>query len=129
MRADRLIALLLLLQARGKLTAAELAAELEVSVRTVYRDIEALGTAGVPIYTDAGPGGGCQLLDTYRAPLTGLTPDEASALLAVGVPAAVAELGLSGPLGGARLKVAAATRTPGATRFHVDTPPWFRRAE
>ena len=72
MRADRLLAMVLILQARGKTTAAVLAEELEVSVRTIYRDLEALSAAGVPVYAESGPGGGCQLLAGYRSPLDAL---------------------------------------------------------
>lgn len=81
MRADRLVSLVLLLQARGHVTAAALARELEVSVRTVYRDLAALSAAGVPVLTESGPGGGCGLLDGYRFPLRGLRPEEALSLI------------------------------------------------
>src|SRR5256884_5706784 len=97
MRADRLLSLALLLQARGAATARALAAELGVSVRTVYRDLEALSAAGVPVATQAGPGGGCRLIDGYRFPLRGLRPDEAEALLLLGRPAVLHEPGLAGP--------------------------------
>src|SRR3954463_14334050 len=100
MRADRLVALLLLLQARGKMRATELADELEVSVRTIYRDLEALGAAGVPVYTDSGPGGGSTILPGSRPSLTGLSPEEAAALLAVGVSGPAADVGLAEPLAG-----------------------------
>ncbi len=80
MRADRLRSLLMLLQARGRMTAQELARELEVSERTIYRDINALSASGVPVYAESGPGGGCALLDSYRTNLTGLTADEVRAL-------------------------------------------------
>lgn len=84
MRADRLLAILMLLQRRGRLTASDLAAELEVSTRTVLRDIDALSTSGVPVYTDRGRGGGISLIPGYRTDLTGLTLEEAKALLSSG---------------------------------------------
>lgn len=108
MRADRLLSMLMLLQVRGRITAEQLAEELETSVRTVYRDIEALSAAGVPVYTQKGPGGGCKLLDGYRTSLTGLTPDEVKALFMLSVPAVLDKLGLSDELRGAMRKLAAA---------------------
>jgi predicted DNA-binding transcriptional regulator YafY len=150
MRADRLVSLALLLQARGRLSARALAAELEVSVRTVYRDIAALNAAGVPVVTESGPGGGCWLLDGYRFPLRGLSADEAEALLMLGVPAAVAELGLADALAAAQRKIRVTARAasgtddagPGRARgdgggdgggpsalVHLDLPRWFGASE
>jgi predicted DNA-binding transcriptional regulator YafY len=108
MRADRLISLLLLLQARGRMTAQQLAQELEVSERTIYRDIDALSTAGVPVYADRGPGGGFDLLESYRTDLTGLTVDEVRALSTLSMPAALGQLGMGQELQAALLKLSAA---------------------
>src|SRR6478609_7022499 len=80
MRADRLVALLLILQRKGRVTAAEVAEELEVSERTARRDLEALSMAGVPVYSQQGRNGGWQLLGGGRTDLSGLTADEARAL-------------------------------------------------
>ncbi|GAA4967530.1 helix-turn-helix transcriptional regulator [Actinoplanes utahensis] len=101
MRADRLVSLVLLLRQRGRMTADALAAELEVSTRTVLRDIEALSAAGVPVYAERGRHGGFGLLPGFRTELTGLTHNEALALLATG-----AGLGLGAALASARRKVA-----------------------
>src|SRR5262245_52285136 len=91
MRADRLVAALLLMQARGRVTAAEVAAELEVSVATARRDLEALSTAGIPVYPQPGRGGGWSLVGGARTDLSGLSSAEAQALfLLVGPAAAVA---------------------------------------
>ena len=84
MRADRLVSLALLLQARGRMSAYQLADELEVSVRTIYRDISALNAAGIPVMAEPGRGGGCRLIEGYRFPLRGLSADEAEALLLLG---------------------------------------------
>ncbi|MGI5420864.1 helix-turn-helix transcriptional regulator [Actinomadura luteofluorescens] len=88
MRADRLVAVLLLMQVRGRVTAAELAAELQVSVATARRDLEALASAGVPVYPQPGRGGGWQLVGGARTDLSGLTASEAQALFLLAGPAA-----------------------------------------
>lgn len=148
MRADRLVSLVLLLQARGRMTARELAAELGVSVRTIYRDLEGLSASGVPVYCEPGPGGGCQLLDGYRFPLRALRPEEAEALLILGVPSALRELGLDGAvtaahrqirltagLGDSRPSAGSGPRSEppeeraAAMLVHLDMPPWFRSQE
>src|ERR1700733_15699001 len=94
MRASRLVSIILLLQARGRMTAEQLAAELEVSVRTIYRDVGSLHSAGIPLYGDAGPAGGYRLLDGYRTRLTGMTGAEVEALALAAVPGPAPEPGL-----------------------------------
>ncbi|WP_330291601.1 helix-turn-helix transcriptional regulator [Streptomyces sp. NBC_00576] len=132
MRAARLIKMVLLLQSRPSMTAAELAGELEVSERTVTRDAQALSEAGVPVYADRGRAGGYRLIGGYRTRLTGLARSEAEALFLSGVPGALREMGLEDTASAARLKVSAALlpsfrdapRTA-AQRFHLDAPAWF----
>ena len=136
MRASRLLSILILLQLRQRLTAADLAAEFEVSERTIYRDIDALSAAGVPVYGDRGPGGGFQLLDGYRTRLTGLSAGEAEAATMIGLPGPAAELGLGAATSAARGKLLAAIPGDGgvvadrmAARFHLDPVNWYRSRE
>ncbi|WP_433289208.1 helix-turn-helix transcriptional regulator [Pseudonocardia sp. CA-142604] len=132
MRASRLVTLLFTLQRLREATAGELARELEVSERTIYRDVAALSAAGVPLFTEPGRGGGIRLVDGWRTRLDGLTAQEAAALFAVGAPQVLAELGMSAALAGAQAKLLATlpagmrehARTV-AERFHLDAPGWF----
>lgn len=132
MRADRLISILMLLQTHERMTAEVLAKQLEVSTRTIYRDITALNMAGVPIYTDRGPGGGITLLESYRTSLTGMSEDETRALFMLSIPEALVELGVGGKLKTALLKLAgslpAAQRMVPAhaqQRIYLDSSPWI----
>lgn len=136
MRADRLLSILMFLQVRGRMTAQELAEELEVSERTIYRDLEALHAAGVPVLAERGPGGGCTLPDKYRTDLTGLTESEVRGLFLASMPGPLADLGLGKAAEAAMLKLTASLppahrqdieRVRG--RIHVDTAPWFRPEE
>jgi predicted DNA-binding transcriptional regulator YafY len=135
MRADRLLSLLMLLQARGQMTARELARELHVSERTIYRDIDALCLAGVPVYGEPGPEGGFALVDSYRTTLTGLTEGEVRALFMLSIPAPLADLGVSQELRAALLKLSAALPDSRRhdeervrQRFHLDST-WWRQGE
>jgi len=117
-RADRLISTLLLLQVHGRLTARALAERLEVSERTVLRDMEALGAAGVPVIADRGPGGGWRLVDGYQTKLTGLTAAEVQTLFFAHPPQLLAALGLGPAAEAARLKLQAAL--PAASREQAE---------
>ena len=136
MRASRLLSLLLMLQSRGRMTARELADELGVSIRTIYRDMDALTESGVPVYADRGPDGGYSLLEGYRPQLTGMSAEEADQLARAEMSAPAAELGLGRVLAAAQLKVHAALPNELAERsrriaerFHLDAPGWFREAD
>ncbi|MFJ3308143.1 helix-turn-helix transcriptional regulator [Streptomyces sp. NPDC086549] len=112
MKSDRLLSILLLLQTRGRVPAHELADRLEVSVRTIYRDIEALSASGVPVYAERGRHGGIELLAGFRTDVTGLTADESRALFILAAQGAHAALGLDAALGSALRKVMAALPAP-----------------
>ena len=136
MRASRLLSILILLQMRGRLSAEALAEEFEVSVRTIYRDVDQLSAAGVPIYAERGRAGGFQLHDGYRTKLTGFTAQEADALLLSGVGAAAQDLGLGPDLAAAQLKLLAslppesgASAERVSARFHLDPINWYTRAD
>jgi predicted DNA-binding transcriptional regulator YafY len=135
MRADRLLSLMMLLQTKGRKTAEELADELDVSQRTIYRDIDALSISGVPVYADGGPGGGYGLLDNYRTSLTGLKEGEIRALFMIVIPGPMSELGISRELKNAFLKLT--SNLPNhqeqenyvRQRLHVDAADWFKPEE
>ena len=131
MRADRLISIVMLLQTHEKMTADELSQELEVSTRTIYRDVTALNIAGIPIYTDRGPGGGISLIESYRTTLTGMSEAEVRALFTLSIPQSLVELGIGNTLKSALLKLSAAlppgrqaTQIYTQQRIYLDSTSW-----
>jgi len=136
MQSDRLLAILLLLQARGRLSAATLGAELEVSTRTIYRDLDALSAAGVPVYAERGRNGGCALLPGFRTDITGMTAAEARALFVFAGRGLPGGLGHDADLKSALRKLLAAVPEPhrpaavqARERVVVDPTGWSREAE
>ncbi|MGL3608898.1 helix-turn-helix transcriptional regulator [Rhizobium sp. G187] len=136
MRASRLINILTTLQAKGLVTAEALADENDVSVRTIYRDIDALSLSGIPVYSERGSDGGYRLLDGYRVRLNGLTPAEAEAMFLSGIPGAAADLGLETLMAGAQKKLTAAlpedlrqSARRMQQKFHLDAPTWLAEGE
>lgn len=131
-----MLSILTTLQARGQVTAPELAEACEVSVRTIYRDIDALAASGVPVYADRGAEGGYRLLDGYRVRLNGLSQSEAETLFLAGLPGPAAALGLDAAMIAAQNKLMAALpvhlrqdASRMQERFHLDAPGWFSEAE
>lgn len=136
MRASRLLNLLTILQARGRASATALAEACGVSVRTIYRDVDALSAAGIPVYADRGAEGGYRLLDGYQVRLNGLSSPEAEALFFAGLPGPAAELGFGTAMAAAETKLLAAlpqdlrqSAERVRARFLFDSPAWFERAE
>ncbi len=136
MQASRLLSILMLLQARGRMTAAALAREMEVSERTILRDIDQLSAAGVPLWGQQGRHGGFQLRDGWSTQLTGMTEAEAQALLLAGLPGPATDLGLGSAAASARLKLVAslpdgwreqADRV--GQRLHIDPVDWHRTGD
>ena len=136
MRASRLLSILMTLQAHGRVTAQALADQCEVSLRTIYRDIDALSAAGIPVYSDRGSTGGYRLLEGYRTRLNGLSLEEAKALFLSGLSGPATALGLDAVMAEAQLKLTAALPVEirsAVTRmrecFHLDAPGWFHGSE
>ena len=136
MRADRLISLLMLLQTNGRMTAEDLSERLEVSPRTIYRDLDALSASGVPVYAERGPQGGCMLMESYRTNLTGLNENEVKALFMFSVPGLLAELGADKDSKAAMLKLTASLPAPFQQdakrvqeRLLLDPAGWFHGDE
>lgn len=135
MRASRLLTIQMLLETRGRMSARALADALEVSVRTLHRDIDELSAAGVPVYAERGRSGGFALLPGWKTTLTGLTPAEAQAMFLGGLAGPAADLGLRGAVQSAELKLLSALPAAWrddarriASRLHLDPVDWYREA-
>lgn len=136
MQASRLLSIQMLLQSRGRMSARALAEELQVSVRTLHRDVDQLSAAGVPIYAERGRSGGYALLEGWKTSLTGLTPAESQAVLLSGLAGPAAQLGLGAEVKTAQLKLLAALPTAWreqaqtvSSRLHLDPIDWYREQE
>jgi predicted DNA-binding transcriptional regulator YafY len=136
MRASRLLSIQMLLQTRGRMSARTLADALKISVRTLYRDVDQLSSAGVPIYAERGRSGGFQLMEGWRTTLTGFTPSEAQAVFLSGLRGPAADLGLADQVQAAQLKLLTSLPTAWredaqriGSRLHLDPIEWYREAE
>src|SRR6478609_5170108 len=136
MRASRLLTIQMLLETRGRMAAPELAAALEVSVRTLYRDIDELTSAGVPVYAERGRAGGFELLPGWKTTLTGLTSAEAEAMFLSGLAGPAADLGLGAQVKSAQLKLLSALPAQSrgqasriSSRLHLDPVEWYRETD
>ncbi len=136
MRASRLLTIQMLLQTRGRMSAQALAEVLEVSVRTLYRDVDQLTAAGVPIYAEQGRNGGFQLMEGWKTTLTGFTASESQAVFMSGLAGPAAELGLGQQVVDAQLKLMSALPAYQRddaqrvqARFHLDPADWYREAD
>lgn len=136
MRASRLLSIQMLLETHGRMSATALARALEVSVRTLHRDIDELTSAGVPVYAERGRAGGFQLMPGWKTTLTGFTPGEAEAVFLAGLAGPASELGLGAKVASAQLKLLAALPAPWrgnarriSSRLHLDPVEWYREAD
>lgn len=136
MRASRLLSIQMLLETHGRMSAPALARKLEVSVRTLHRDIDELTSAGVPVYAERGRAGGFQLMPGWKTTLTGFTPAEAEAVFLAGLAGPAAELGLGPHVASAQRKLLAALPESWrgnahrvSSRLHLDPVEWYRESE
>lgn len=135
-RASRLLSIQMLLQTRGRMSARALASALEVSIRTLHRDVDQLSAAGVPVYAERGRAGGFALQEGWKTSLTGLTPSESQAVFLSGLAGPAAQLGLGRDVESARLKLLAALPAAArddtqrfAAKLHLDPVEWYRESE